>query len=305
MPRFSDLVDRAMEDPDRSGMRPVIEKEILHYDILFSLEKERLLNGLVFQGGTCLRLCHGAPRFSEDLDFVGGADFANAQLQEIRDCVMDHIGERYGLEVAVKDPRTMREEPTYQGLHVDRWQVSVRTAPDRQDLPSQKIKLEVANVPGHTRDLRALDLNYPFLPDSYQDLLIPCETLDEILADKVVALCACRNYVRYRDIWDMRWLDQNGAKVDGDLIIRKIEDYRSDRFREDLDAMIGQVREISSSDIFRGEMGRFIPLSVKERTLDRPGFDTFLSNRVSDLLITARSAVYGPAPHPDEEPFRI
>ena len=53
-------------------MRPVIEKEILHYDILFCLDQAGLLKDLVFQGGTCLRLCYGANRFSEDLDFAGG-----------------------------------------------------------------------------------------------------------------------------------------------------------------------------------------------------------------------------------------
>ncbi|HET6629122.1 MAG TPA: nucleotidyl transferase AbiEii/AbiGii toxin family protein, partial [Woeseiaceae bacterium] len=46
--------------------RPVVEKELLHYDILFALDTEGLLDPLTFQGGTSLRLCYGAQRFSED-----------------------------------------------------------------------------------------------------------------------------------------------------------------------------------------------------------------------------------------------
>ena len=66
---FNLLVDRAMRIAGRSLMRPAIEKELLHYDILFCLDNNRLLDRLTFQGGTSLRLCYGALRFSEDLDF--------------------------------------------------------------------------------------------------------------------------------------------------------------------------------------------------------------------------------------------
>jgi predicted nucleotidyltransferase component of viral defense system len=77
---FAALVDKAMILSGRGHMRPVIEKELLHYDILFSLDKEGLLDILTFQGGTSLRLCYGAPRFSEHLDFAGGRDFAGRQM---------------------------------------------------------------------------------------------------------------------------------------------------------------------------------------------------------------------------------
>mgnify|MGYP007070116234 CR=1 FL=1 len=46
---------------------PVIEKELIHYDVLFALEKLGLLERLVFHGGTCLRLCYGAQLMSHVL----------------------------------------------------------------------------------------------------------------------------------------------------------------------------------------------------------------------------------------------
>ena len=66
---FNLLVDKAMSIPGRALMRPAVAKELLHYDILFCLDKDGLLDQLTFQGGTSLRLCYGAPRFSEDLNF--------------------------------------------------------------------------------------------------------------------------------------------------------------------------------------------------------------------------------------------
>jgi len=76
---FANLAERAMVQAGRSHMRPVIEKELLHCDILFGLDRAGLLDELTFQGGTALRLCYGSPRFSEDLDFAGGRDFSRSR----------------------------------------------------------------------------------------------------------------------------------------------------------------------------------------------------------------------------------
>ena len=48
------LVDMAVRDGHDENSRPVIQKELLHYDILFYLKQSGLLNDLVFQGGTSL-----------------------------------------------------------------------------------------------------------------------------------------------------------------------------------------------------------------------------------------------------------
>jgi predicted nucleotidyltransferase component of viral defense system len=299
MPNFSKLVDHAIA-PGYEGLRPVIEKEILHYDILFALDRENLLKDLTFQGGTCLRLCYGSPRFSEDLDFVGGVDFTSRELADIRTCVMDHIGSRYGLDVAVKDPKTMREEPTYWGLKTDRWQVAVTTNPGRVDIPRQKIKLEVANVPAHTHALRTLDRNYEFLPPSYQDLLVPVETLDEILADKIVSLASCRHYIRHRDIWDLRWLTQKQAKLNPDLVQQKIEDYQAENYPEHLVETINDLDSIVQSKDFMDQMRRFIEPASRARTLDRAGFLEFLAQNVRETLEDAHAALSEEEPEPFE-----
>lgn len=294
---FANMIDLAIR-PGSESLRPVIEKEILHYDILFALDREGFLNGLTFQGGTSLRLCHGSSRFSEDLDFVGGFDFTAATLSDIRQCVMDQIGSRYGLEVHVKTPKQMREERTYWGLQTDRWQIAVTTNPGRSDLPKQKIKLEVANVPAHTRSLRGLERNYDFLPSSYQDLLIPTETLDEILADKIVSLSCCKHYIRHRDIWDLQWLKQKNAKLDPDLVQRKVEDYQSADFENSLSEMCNRVVDIATSPEFHAEMVRFIDPDARTRTLDRPEFAQFLGQNVSGILSDANRSIY----HPDTQP---
>ena len=47
-------------------------KEAIHLHLLSALSEAGVLRHVVFQGGTALRLCYGAERYSEDLDFVCG-----------------------------------------------------------------------------------------------------------------------------------------------------------------------------------------------------------------------------------------
>ena len=61
-----------------------------------------------------------------------------------------------------------------------------------------------------------MNVNYDFLPDGYGDTLVLTEARDEIMADKLVSLVNTQRYVRHRDIWDLRWLKQQGAAVNSE-----------------------------------------------------------------------------------------
>lgn len=281
---FVQLTELAMQGTGRAHMRPVIEKELLHYDILFCLDANGLLDQLTFQGGTSLRLCYGAPRFSEDLDFSGGVDFNSKQLQAMKTCLERYIGDRYGFEVSVKEPAELKDEPEYAGLNVDKWQVSITTAPERRDLPRQRIKIEVANIPSYSREPKALLANYEFLPDGYSDTLVLAESLDEIMADKLVSLVNTQRYVRNRDIWDLRWLKQQGAIVRMDWIKNKVSDYSVEDYSGKVATMLARLPDIIKGDAFRNEMARFIPQDVQERTLHKEKFFIFLTAEITGLL---------------------
>lgn len=300
---FEALVARAMAEPGRQAMRPVIEKELLHFDILFALDREGLLDELTFQGGTSLRLCYGASRFSEDLDFAGGRDFRRNNVAAIKACIEAYVSQRYHLEVMVKPPAELRHDPAYAEIRVDKWQVAVVTSPSRPDLPKQRIKLEIANIPAHTRQPRSLQVNYPFLPDGYGDLLILCESLDEILADKLVSLVNTHKYVRHRDIWDLQWLKQQGASPNIELIAQKLRDYRVEDYANKAQALIDRLPEIIGSDAFMREMTRFLPSDVLERTLRKPKFKEFLCRELSETLRGVVLRLTGSTPPPPS--FRL
>lgn len=299
---FNELVSLAMQLPGRAAMRPVVEKEILHYDIFHALDKEGLLKDLVFQGGTSLRLCRGSNRFSEDLDFAGGSEFTAAKMQNIKACIEKHVGDRYGLNVTVKEPKEMALALGYEGVKVDKWQISVETSPGRSDLPQQRIKVEIANIPAYTRELVPLRSNYDFLL-GYNSVLVNTETLDEVMADKVVAFAASTKNIRYRDVWDLAWLSQQGAQLNPAFVESKVADYHIADYPALLHRAIERLPDVVESKPFKDQMLRFIDSDTIEKTINNPQFRDYLVKTVNDLLSTMAAHLAG---HEVDEPqFRM
>lgn len=288
------LTDAALSEiPDGENLRPVIEKEVLHYDILRALEQAGLLGHLIFQGGTALRLCYGSARYSEDLDFVGGPDFAANALDALAEVVKGFIGKRYGLEVRVKDPPSRETASIPEGVTVTRGQVTLVTAPARPDIPKQRIRIEVANVPAYSGELRALQRNYASLPDGYEDILVPVESMDEIMADKLLSLVASEKTVRYRDLWDLPWLHQQGVSPHVEWLRAKITDYGVNDYQTRLQRRLADLSSLIQGDAFRKQMTRFLPMAVLERTLERPGFLDYLERINRELLTNVQQGLTG------------
>lgn len=110
------------------------------------------------------------PRYSEDLDFAGGTGFGVDDLRGLGECVRSSLaGMSPDVQVKVREP--VRDE----GL-VRRWRISIRTAAQRRDLPSQSIKLEVASVPAHEPQTRPVRVNYPSVSAIAGDIILAVES---------------------------------------------------------------------------------------------------------------------------------
>jgi len=120
----------------------VVEKELLHHDVLREMSGAGLLAGLTFIGGTCLRACYGSPRLSEDLDFTGGSGFNKNDLSALARVLPDRLQERYDLPVHVS-------EPVKTGGKVSTWKLMIETRPGRRHLPAQRIHLDICAIPSH------------------------------------------------------------------------------------------------------------------------------------------------------------
>lgn len=279
---FNKLVNLALNSSDRIHLKPIIEKEILHYDILFCLKEAGILEKLTFQGGTSLRLCYGGSRFSEDLDFAGGKGFNLEIMQHIKKCIEEYLNERYELPVAVEEPEQLIHSDNQ--IHVHKWQVKITTNPGRRDLPKQLIKIEIANIDAYSSEPIFLNSNYIFLPDKYRDIFLLVESLDEIMTDKIVAFINTEKYIRYRDIWDLHFILQKGGKHHLTWLHNKIKDYNISHFKQKIESMRFRLPEIIEGDIFLREMNRFLPKDIQKNTIESVLFKKALIKQLQSLF---------------------
>ncbi len=103
------------------------------------------------------------------------------------------------------------------------------------------------------------------------------------MADKLIALPATRNYVHHRDIWDLVWLQQQNAKLDTDLVKKKIADYKLTNFTP-LKQCRQSLPEVITGQAFMAEMERFLPNDVFTRTLGNGKFIPYLISSLEELF---------------------
>ncbi|MES2264693.1 MAG: nucleotidyl transferase AbiEii/AbiGii toxin family protein [Pseudomonadota bacterium] len=299
---FSKLVDLVMSNPTLSVMRPVVEKELLHYEIFQALDADGLLKDIVFQGGTSLRLCRGSDRFSEDLDFAGGTDFSAESMRPIKECLEKRIGERFGLNVDVSNKPAKVGEDGIPHVRVDKWWISIETMPENRAMPRQRIKLEIANIPAHTRELIPIRTNYDVLA-GMPTVLVNAESMDEIMADKVLAFPTSlldnqgrpvppdSAKIRHRDIWDLAWMSTRGARLDPQMVVAKIGDYGLVHYPNLADRAIEQIPHIVKSREFKAQMTRFIDSATVARTVAIEAYVDYLAMSVTGLFTQMKTAL--------------
>lgn len=211
--------------------------EITQQVVLAGLHRGGFFDHAAFYGGTCLRLFHGLPRFSEDMDFSllqheDGFKFEN-YFQPIID-EFDSIGRTVEIKKKKKET-TGHVESAFLKDNTDVYNVTFQTE------RSVKVKIEVDAQPPllfHT-EMKVLTLPYTFM--------VRCFQLSDLFAGKMHALVFrnWKNRVKGRDWYDFEWyvrwrvpldfthlqeriLQFNGQKMN-------IEDFR-DALRERLSA---------------------------------------------------------------------
>jgi len=273
---FDRLVLEAMKNKaELTPLRVVVEKELLHHDILREMSAVGFLDTLTFIGGTCLRACYGSHRLSEDLDFTGGKKFNRATLSDLAAVLVDRLETKYGLKVTVGTPQKDTG-------NVDTWKMKVVTRPGQQAAAAQKINIDICTIPSYERRPMMLRNHYG-IEMGTSGLIIQAQSREEILADKIVALAFRPNRLKNRDLWDIGWLKQQGVELPIALLPNKIHDrHRStSEFIDLLDERITKIQLNPSSQVdFVQEMRRFLPALVVVETVDKDDFWAYLTSVV-------------------------
>ena len=165
--------------------------------VLAGLYNGGFFNEAAFYGGTCLRIFHGLPRFSEDMDFSllapnGKFDFTN-YFQPIID-MFAMVGR--DVEIKKKDKKNFgKVESAFLKDNTDVYDITFQTE------MSVKIKIEVDTQPPLKFNTEQKLLLLP------QSFMTRCFTLPDLFAGKMHALVyrAWKNRVKGRDWYDFEW----------------------------------------------------------------------------------------------------
>jgi len=177
-------------------------KEILQEIALYALWRAQFFEVAVFQGGTSLRILHGLPRFSEDLDFM----LVSPDLKfDWSPCLakLRTIFEEFGLvsEVSSKDDmdRRIRKAIIKDNSIANQLNLSFQKRDTRQKI---KIKLEIDIAPPAYSSDAYTYLDFPL------DFEVRHQDLSSNFALKIHALL-CRGFLKGRDWYDFSWYVAN------------------------------------------------------------------------------------------------
>ena len=240
------------------NLKSVIIKEMLHLDILKALSDCEISKQIAFQGGTALRLCYQGVRYCEDLNFVlcnESLDFDKELFRKFEEAFIKSIKNKYNLETELIYPKNDENR-------VQKWIAKINLPIENR---KERINIEVCKIPSYDNEINNIR-NY-YNPKHTEDIFLRVESLDEILADKIIAFGA-RKYIKYRDLWDIKFLKDINIILNSKFVENKINDYKISDFDKLLDEKLYILNNEDLKENFFQEMSRFLKPKLLNKLIE-------------------------------------
>lgn len=174
--------------------------ELLQYYVLAALSRTRFFSRAGFHGGTCLHICYGMRRFSEDLDFLLKEPDPDFQWGPYIDTIIaDSRDEGLRFELRDKSKAETAVKKVFLKTGLGGKEMPGLNLPFSRH-PGKKIRIKLeadANPPaGSLFETRYID--FPMVSP------LTTQTLPSGFATKSHALL-CREYIKGRDWYDFLW----------------------------------------------------------------------------------------------------
>ena len=192
---FDEMV--AAYNPQNAEQRLNAQHQAMQHIVLAGLQKGGFFEHAAFYGGTCLRIFHNLPRFSEDMDFSLTEKNPNIHLENYFQAIQD-VFAFTGKEVVItkKDKVNFgRVESAFLKEDTSTYDIAFRTE------KMIKVKIELDTNPPLGFDTEQKVLMKPY------SLMVRCFTLPDLFAGKMHAL-VYRNWktrIKGRDWFDFEW----------------------------------------------------------------------------------------------------
>ena len=203
--------------------------EVMQQITLAGLYRGGFFNKAAFYGGTCLRIFHTLPRFSEDLDFSLLQPDSDFSIVDYFQAIVDEF-KALGREVVIskkeKKVHTFVESAFLKDT-TEMYNISFQT------IPSVKIKIEVDTNPpvGFSTEPRLLILPFSFM--------VRCYTLPDLFAGKMHAMLfrSWSNRVKGRDWYDFEWYVRHNVPLGFEHLVKRTQQSHG----SDMDSMTPAV----------------------------------------------------------------
>ena len=199
---------------------PNAAHEVMQQIALAGLHRGGFFDHAAFYGGTCLRLFHRLPRFSEDMDFSLIEKRNDIHLEQFFPSIIKEF-KMVGLDVTIakKEKKAFgRVESAFLKENTEAYEIKFQTK------KTTKVKIE-------------LDTNPPLQFDTEQKLLLQpysfmtrCFTLPDLYAGKMHALVyrAWQRRIKGRDWYDFEWYVRNNIPLDFNHLQVRIKEFSGD-----------------------------------------------------------------------------
>ncbi len=187
--------------------------EVMQQIALAGLYRAGFFDKAAFYGGTCLRIFHKLPRFSEDLDFSLLKADNNFQLESYFEAIINEF-KALGREIVIskkEKKKTTQVESAFLKDTTEIYNLKFQTT------PSIKVKIEVDTQPpmGFRTEPKLLLLPFSFM--------VQCYTLPNLFAGKMHAFLFrnWKNRVKGRDWYDLEWYVRNDVPLGFDHFLQR------------------------------------------------------------------------------------
>ena len=194
-----------------------VEQEICQKIALAGLRRGGFFEHAAFYGGTCLRLFHGLPRFSEDMDFSLSEKREDIHLENYFDAIREEFRMAgFDITIAKKEKTGFgRVESAFLKENTEAYDIKFQTK------RSIKVKIELDTDPPLHFDTEQKLLMQPY------SFMTRCFTLPDLFAGKMHAL-VCRSWqrrVKGRDWFDFEWYVRNNVPLNFEHLQARISEF--------------------------------------------------------------------------------
>ena len=256
-----------------STATPNVEQEVMQRIALAGLHRGGFFQHAAFYGGTCLRIFHNLPRFSEDMDFSLVEKRDDIHLENYFPSIVEEFKlAGHEVDIIKKEKKTFgRVESAFLKENTEAYDIKFQTK------KTVKVKIE-------------LDTDPPLAFETEQKLLVQpysfmtrCFTLSDLYAGKMHALVyrAWQRRIKGRDWFDFEWYVRHRIPLDYRHLQERIREFNGAEIeREEFMLLLREKLATTDINLVKQDVVDFIE---DPHSLDIWSNDYFL--QLADMIV--------------------